>query len=227
MKKGFTLAEVLVTIGIIGVVSALTLPALNTNFRKQQAEVAYAKAVNMFTTANKLLLNDTQTRTLDVATGADPADNDYGASVAYIRAIAPYLNATSGINERTEIYHFNLTGLDSTISEKSNNYYITKGGEMSFFPRGAFIPGYYEIFIDVNGPNKAPNAIGRDVFLFVVDRRTGDIYGYGTTQLAVFREGGSQEHDNSDNGCNEDNVNHDWACGGSIMDHGGKIIYKF
>ena len=31
MKKGFTLAEVLITIGIIGVVAALTLPSLNTN----------------------------------------------------------------------------------------------------------------------------------------------------------------------------------------------------
>lgn len=30
-KRGFTLAEVLITLGIIGVVSALTAPALSTN----------------------------------------------------------------------------------------------------------------------------------------------------------------------------------------------------
>lgn len=36
MKKGFTLAEVLITLGIIGVVAALTLPSLITNYRKKE-----------------------------------------------------------------------------------------------------------------------------------------------------------------------------------------------
>ena len=34
MKDGFTLAEVLVTLGIIGIVAAMTMPALMTNYRK-------------------------------------------------------------------------------------------------------------------------------------------------------------------------------------------------
>lgn len=34
-KKGFTLAEVLITLGIIGVIAALTLPSLNTEHKKQ------------------------------------------------------------------------------------------------------------------------------------------------------------------------------------------------
>lgn len=44
MKKGFTLAEVLITLGIIGVVAALTLPSLITNYRKKQT-VAQLKKV--------------------------------------------------------------------------------------------------------------------------------------------------------------------------------------
>ena len=35
MKKGFTLAEVLITLGVIGVVAALTLPSLMAEYRKQ------------------------------------------------------------------------------------------------------------------------------------------------------------------------------------------------
>ena len=35
MKKAFTLAEVLVTLGIIGVVSAMTLPTLVKNHQKK------------------------------------------------------------------------------------------------------------------------------------------------------------------------------------------------
>ena len=36
MKKGFTLAEVLITLGIIGVVAAMTMPTLIANYRKKQ-----------------------------------------------------------------------------------------------------------------------------------------------------------------------------------------------
>ena len=35
LKHGFTLAEVLVTLGIIGIVAALTIPALIGNYQKQ------------------------------------------------------------------------------------------------------------------------------------------------------------------------------------------------
>lgn len=36
-NKGFTLAEVLITLGIIGVVAAMTLPTLVNNNRNKQA----------------------------------------------------------------------------------------------------------------------------------------------------------------------------------------------
>ena len=37
-KVAFTLAEVLITLGIIGVVAALTLPSVINNFREKQLE---------------------------------------------------------------------------------------------------------------------------------------------------------------------------------------------
>lgn len=36
MKKSFTLAEVLITLGIIGVVAAMTLPSLIGNYKKNR-----------------------------------------------------------------------------------------------------------------------------------------------------------------------------------------------
>ena len=45
-KNGFTLAEVLITLAIIGVVATITLPALMTNTSEQQAVTAFKKTVN-------------------------------------------------------------------------------------------------------------------------------------------------------------------------------------
>lgn len=48
-KNGFTLAEVLITLAIIGIVAVLTLPALNANTQEQQARTALKKMTNTFT----------------------------------------------------------------------------------------------------------------------------------------------------------------------------------
>lgn len=46
IKKGFTLAEVLITLGIIGVISALTIPHLFNNTRNAHLGPQYAKAIS-------------------------------------------------------------------------------------------------------------------------------------------------------------------------------------
>lgn len=43
MKTGFTLAEVLITLGIIGVVAAITIPTLIANTRSQQYRSKFKK----------------------------------------------------------------------------------------------------------------------------------------------------------------------------------------
>lgn len=53
-KNGFTLAEVLITLAIIGVVATLTLPALMTNTAEQQAKSAFKKGINTLTEAAQL-----------------------------------------------------------------------------------------------------------------------------------------------------------------------------
>ncbi len=52
-SQGFTLAEVLITIGVIGVVAALTLPVLISNHRKQVIETRLQK---FYTTFNQAIL---------------------------------------------------------------------------------------------------------------------------------------------------------------------------
>jgi len=53
-KNGFTLAEVLITLAIIGVVATLTLPSLMTNTGEQQAMTAYKKVMNTLNEAGQM-----------------------------------------------------------------------------------------------------------------------------------------------------------------------------
>lgn len=59
---GFTLAEVLITLGIIGVVAAMTIPTLMTNYAKQRTETQLVKFYSMMN----------QTLRMSVADNGDP-----------------------------------------------------------------------------------------------------------------------------------------------------------
>ena len=58
MKNGFTLAEVLITLGIVGVVASITLPTLNNNVQKQTYEAGAKKAYNILSNAVSMYMVD-------------------------------------------------------------------------------------------------------------------------------------------------------------------------
>lgn len=53
-KNGFTLAEVLITLTIIGVIATITLPALITNTQEQQARTAFKKGISTLTDISQM-----------------------------------------------------------------------------------------------------------------------------------------------------------------------------
>ncbi len=54
MKKGFTLAEVLITLGIIGVVAAMTIPVLLANTTSQKYRSKFKKTISSLSQAARL-----------------------------------------------------------------------------------------------------------------------------------------------------------------------------
>ena len=88
-KHGFTLAEVLITLGIVGVVAALTAPALVQNAGSAQIGPKLAKAVNTFEVANENLLSDTGAASV-VGAGATGGDAT-STSVNYINNLSNYM----------------------------------------------------------------------------------------------------------------------------------------
>ena len=56
--KGFTLAEVLVTLGIIGVVSAMTVPTLMQNYQRKSYVTQLHKVYNEISQASQQYITD-------------------------------------------------------------------------------------------------------------------------------------------------------------------------
>src|SRR5574344_1287216 len=80
-KKGFTLAEVLITLGVIGVVAAITIPTLMNNTNDKELDTAK-------TTMNaKILEGLNQMRVNDAHTG-------YNTSEEFANALKKYMKVT-------------------------------------------------------------------------------------------------------------------------------------
>ena len=70
-KSAFTMAEVLITIGIIGIVAAMTIPGLIKNYQERQFKTAYKKVYSEISQAfQEALLNQEFTRTTQFSTAA-------------------------------------------------------------------------------------------------------------------------------------------------------------
>ena len=77
MKRGFTLAEVLITLGIIGVVAAMTMPTLNAKFQKREFITELKKIYSeIYQALGKLALNN-EVLTYDKSSAEKMIENSF------------------------------------------------------------------------------------------------------------------------------------------------------
>ncbi len=186
-KLGFTLAEVLITLGIIGVVAAITIPGLINNYKAKQLRTQFLKSYSVISQALKLMQSD------DIS--SDP--RDYTAD-NYHKALARYLNAPTLCNGYIDqnngvknsapagcyVYKINTKDEDYTGKEYTylrgngkvpdglfnNGQIMLPDGTLIFFDDGPIREGWkgVMIMVDINGSTKGPNKLGYDFFAFEI-----------------------------------------------------------
>lgn len=170
---GFTLAEVLITLGIIGVVAALTIPTLVKNYQKQVVVTSLQKFNSTMQQAIKLSEADNGF----IETWAFPPTLAGSSTVTFLDTyIIPYLQVAQKCELATTIACWNTvyepngtiaTGGDQVNYSYTNTYmakYVLQdGSELAFIGGGH--QGYFQVLVDINGA-KAPNTMGNDVFSF-------------------------------------------------------------
>ncbi len=142
----FTLAEVLITLGIIGVVAAMTMPALIANTKKSEIS-AKLKKFNT-TMAQCVLLSEQDNGPAEE--WSNPGEYDtFDLDNFFKTYLAPYIKYSSA-------------GFKTEYGSKRYYVYLLDGGYFYFF-KGNCV----DIVYDVNG-SKKPNAHGRDIFRFLL-----------------------------------------------------------
>lgn len=172
MKKAFTLAEVIVTIGIIGIVAAMTLPAV---INKYQAVVLRTK----FLQANTIL-QDGVTRMRGDEVDLNEVIN--GTDTETIKQYFSNGNCTLPDKPARQIY-VNIFGKPITASASTVKFpYCLKNGMTLWFApinkwnNGSWIPdGNALIAIDINGWQQRPNAYGKDMFFWYYSKNNKTI----------------------------------------------------
>jgi prepilin-type N-terminal cleavage/methylation domain-containing protein len=187
--RGFTLAEVLITLGIIGVVAALVMPSLIANYQKQQTVVRLKKAYSIINRAMKR----SEVENGDYSGWELPVVN---GTAAYVdKYWAPYFIAMKtcktyqdcGYKTTTPFSHMN--GANSILNVVLNNYrsgIVTTDGLLYVIETAYSNTSNpsYNIYIDLNG-SKPPNVYGKDFFIFT-RTNTGILpYGYDKTETQI------------------------------------------
>ncbi len=165
MKKlGFTLAEVLITLVIIGVIAAMTVPTLMNNTNAQEFRSGFKKAIAALNQALTLHYALTGTTAQDYSTGATALMNDvFKKRMSVITVSGTTAFSNDGVCSGSDVFTtadgmmFCLTNFSTTNCDEENTKPCA-GTESS-----------PNIYIDVNGlkgPNKltTSSAAPRDIY---------------------------------------------------------------
>lgn len=174
-KYAFTLAEVLITLGIIGVVAAMTMPALINQTNNKQHLTAYKKVYSSLS----------QTLTSIIADNGDSFDGLCQNHNDYLKLFSKYMLKVQECNSNNttdKCWHskwYSLNGIAITSNENQFSSLILPDGSIMLFNHLSpdctstselLKPiGCARIRVDTNG-NKKPNTVGRDIFDFYITK---------------------------------------------------------
>ena len=183
MKRAFTLAEVLITLGIIGIVAAMTLPSLIGKYQKKETVAQLQKA---YTVLNQAF------RQAEAENESSEYWNESSnqASVIFEKYWKPYLKSPQicisftnycGYQKQQPWKQLRGNNDDYCVLLSSNyrlSMTLADGQFVSIISGSGYDVNDKRMIVDLNGPRK-PNILGRDTFLFTRVSGKGILpYGY-------------------------------------------------
>ena len=171
--NGFTLAEVLITLGIIGVVATMTIPTLIKNTQNAEYASAAKKAFSNLSNATNLIVNDNSGDLSNVFSYSNVVDL-YAEKMKVIKKCS---------NSRTEgCWTYDCLTGPNVLQAAKSGMILNDGTMVTFFfydvgcnyAHGHAVIGgtnspnnCADVYVDTNGA-KPPSYIGKDILVFLL-----------------------------------------------------------
>ena len=157
---GFTLAEVLVTLGIIGVVAAMTLPAINNKIQDMEFKTAYKAAFSDASQAWSQAISNGEMESVDSEYGSDSILlNNYNAFASHFKKIKTCTTAGT----TASCWAINEAGMYTNNCNSTPYHFIDSKGRSWAFMQLNTTSTFDGLCVDTNGLKK-PNIFGKDRF---------------------------------------------------------------
>ena len=179
VKPAFTLAEILITLGIIGIVAALTLPTLIANHQKK---VTVTKLKKAYSLASQVIENDEiSVWDWDNWDNAETILREHFVPKLQVAQVYPPKSSYKAMCDKQYIWLGGI-GINSPFINSTASVRLNDGTCLGLNPKdnSQWEGGYnYNFFIDINGPQN-PNIAGIDLFIFYINKN-GQLRPFGDT----------------------------------------------
>ena len=183
-KFGFTLAEVLITLGIIGVISAMTIPTVLTNHQTKVRITQMQKLYNDVSNAAVAALADERVDTLDYTYAYEDIDGAISFLKKYLKVSDECTPAECFGASYSSLDGSESVAIDAMFSDDTRCLKLSYGFPVCVSDvdadDGYIYHGYIRLVFDLNG-KAGPNTNGRDLFTFEIfsDGTVGNSYNVG------------------------------------------------
>lgn len=226
-KQGFTLAEVLITLGIIGIVAAMTLPTLVNKYQKRTYITGLQKFYTQISQAMQTMKQQTNCEDMECM-GFSGTLNDTWVENAkkLFKNTYQVMDFCYGTpNCEYEYFFVNKTSGGKTFTDKEFAFRTSDGFIIKLAP---FTGNWSSLTVDINGP-KNPNTIGRDIHLFRINKK-GEVHPYYGYKYAHTQDGNFNQNlywKTNPNLCNPSTTSGNglYGCTARIIEEGWQMNY--
>lgn len=161
-RFGFTLAEVLVTLGIIGVVAAMTIPSLISNYKQKVYITDWRKTYSEIAQSLRLMQENEEVFLAQ--------DDEYELMVKVANHIkhSKVCHSNMAVEEGCFANRYKILSIKGGVFANGPDMFHGGASCMLMLNGTTVCMDGRTIYVDVNGSNK-PNTIGRDVFAAALD----------------------------------------------------------
>lgn len=204
--KAFTLAETLITLGIIGIVAAVTLPTLINTIQDKQYRIAWRKQFSVISNTIRSVKEDECSESIQGC---------FNNRTEIVNAICNHLTCIQKCDQSADEGCWHKVGEFSSPNKYNNHSrnlpgFILKDGTLwstntilnteckpaNQWTESAYEGDCFDLSVDINGKAK-PNIIGRDIFRVVILEDKTIPYGLapvGTSSCSTWGDGCSAKY---------------------------------